>query len=361
MFTVDATLLANKLKLINNASATRSTLPILSNVLIDADKKNGMVELACTNLEVYSKTSFPVICDKGFKTTVSMHDLSAFVATLRGNVDVSKTAKGVELKCGTAKASLVVIDADEFPMDRVMDGKSVLFRREELTKMIGAVAFSASTDEARPILNTCNLKVKDKKLNLAATDGFRLAVYSSDVDYDDVQVSIPVSGLDCVSKMEGELISVYLDENAAQFVGENFTSTINLMSGNFPDYNAIVPKVFNQHVVFSQLDWLTKVLKRSLMFDDLKVIMGKVDEGILFSAASEDHGDFAESVPFDTNVENVDKFMCLNTNMLLDIVGVAGKLGKVLKMEMNGAASPVKFTVEGVDNWLAVQMPMHVS
>jgi DNA polymerase-3 subunit beta len=312
-------------------------------------------------LEVYSKTSFPALFDKGFTTTVSMHDLSAFVSTLRGNVDVSKTGNNLSLKCGTAKASLVVIDAEEFPTDRIMDGKSVVFRREQLIKMIDATSFSASSDEARPVLMTCNLNVKDKKAHVAATDGFRLAVYSSDVDYDDIHVSIPVGGLANVSKMEGELVSVYFDENAVQFVGENFTTTISLMEGNFPDYNAIVPKTFKQYVIFSQLDWLAKVLRRSLMFNDLNVIMGKADEGIIFSASSEDHGEFVESIPMDTNIENVDKFLCLNTNMLLEIVSVAGRLGKTLKMELNNPNTPAKFTVDGVDNWFAIQMPMHIA
>ncbi|NOH01121.1 MAG: DNA polymerase III subunit beta [Chloroflexi bacterium] len=170
--------LARGLSIVSRAVSPRSTLPVLSNVLIATDE--GRLRLSATNLELGITCWIPARIDENGSTTVPSRTFSDLVNTLPGDqVQLSLDVKTqtLHLKSGSSNNDIKCIDAQEFPplSTPEMQG-AVQLNVADFKEMIQQVAFAASTDEARPVLMGVLMNVEKDKVTMAAADGFRLSV-----------------------------------------------------------------------------------------------------------------------------------------------------------------------------------------
>ena len=175
--------LARGLNIVSRAVSTRSTLPVLSNVLVATDE--GRMRLSATNLEMGITCWIGAKIEEEGSTTVPARTFTELVSTLTGqNVEMSLTVRiqTLNVRSGSSNTDLKCIDSQEFPPLPATDlADGIELNVADFKGMIQQVVFAASTDEARPILTGVLVTVQDNHLTLAAADGFRLSVRTAEL------------------------------------------------------------------------------------------------------------------------------------------------------------------------------------
>jgi DNA polymerase-3 subunit beta len=239
--------------------------------------------------------------------------------------------------------------------------------------MIDQVVFAAATDESRPILTGVLAKFHQGGLTLAAADGFRLSVTAADVgvDLDEaVSIIIPARALAELSRIsadEEDPIDLIItpQRNQILFHLSNTDLVSQLIDGNFPDYNQIVPKGHNTRTLVSTQE-LLKAVKVAFLFarDAANIIRFNVVPGseltpgqVIVTGTSAEFGDNVSEL--DASIEGDEIEIAFNARYMIDALSVAGTPEVVL--ETSTPSSPGVIRPVGGDDFLCVVMPMHIT
>ena len=367
--------LARGLSVVSRAVSPRSTLPVLSNILIASDE--GRLRLSATNLELGITCWIPARIDEEGSTTVPARTFGDLVNTLPGDqvhllLDVK--TQNLHVKGGTSNNDIKCIDAQEFPPLPVpeMSG-SVQLNVADFKEMINQVAFAASTDEARPVLMGVLLHVEKDKLTMAAADGFRLsvrkAVLSNPVSQP-LNLIIPARALNELARVasDGE-DSIYMvsPKNRGQvlFRVKDVEVVSQLIDGTFPDYQQIIPRNYKSRTLVSTASML-KACKQAEIFAregsnvarfDIKQANGEMQPSeVEISATSEETGKNETIV--EATVDGGSVLIAFNVKFLREALEVIKTPNVAL--ETSAANAPGVLKPVGDDNFLHVIMPMHL-
>lgn len=375
--------LSRGLNIVGRAVSPRSTLPVLGNILLATDE--GRLKLAATNLEI------GIVCWIGAKVeddgavTAPARLLSEFVSQLpaeRIDMDLSVRTLMLNLKCARYDTNIKGIDASEFPIIPTSDGAEVIrIEAETLRKMINQVAFAAATDESRPTLTGVNARFNDKRLTLAATDGFRLAVRSTELATaapEKSEVIIPSRALTELSRIIGLLPKA---EGEAQMVEITIASARNqilfhlpdvdmvsqLIDANFPNYEAIIPKSFATRTIIDTQAAL-RALRVANLFarDSSNIVRFQMTPGhdgapasLTMTATSAESGDNLANL--DVIIEGPEGEIAFNGRYMLDVLNVIDEPQIALETTRASAPGVVRPVGVGPDEFTCVVMPMHIS
>src|SRR5512135_250640 len=170
--------LAKGLSIVGRAVSSRSTLPVLSNILLSTD--GARLKLAATNLEIGVSCWLGAQVEDEGAITLPARLLTDWVNSMpAARIDMEMVVRSMKLnlKCARFESNINGIDASEFPLIPSADGeRSLGIAPAALRTMIDQVVFAASTDESRPALTGVLCKLDGDRLLLAATDGYRLSV-----------------------------------------------------------------------------------------------------------------------------------------------------------------------------------------
>ncbi len=263
--------LSHGLGIVKTAVANRSTLPILTNILIDARATDERVRFAATNLDIGIKWWIPGQILAPGAVTVPARVMTDFVSTLaEGPVELTLNESTQTLRVinGRTMANIKGIDAKEFPeMSSAGEPKAqVLLDAKPLGEMLDRVVFAAATDESRPVLAGVCAKFDAKQLTLAAADGFRLSVQHTGIEgsspVEPFSLVIPVKALQEVSRLcSGQLEPVKLivasDRNQVRFVLSVSEVIAQLIDGAYPDVSRIIPETHTSRAVVNASELLT--------------------------------------------------------------------------------------------------------
>src|SRR2546430_8287922 len=171
--------LAEGLPVVGRVGPTKSTLPVLSNVLLST--RDGELQLTANNLELSVAHRVPAAIAREGEITLPSRLLSDYVALLdhgqKVELDLNPKTHKVHLACGRYEANVAGIDAEDFPpIPTVSGGASFALPASVLKESINQVVFAAAPDDTRPVLAGVLVKLSGGTLTLAAADGFRLAV-----------------------------------------------------------------------------------------------------------------------------------------------------------------------------------------
>jgi len=367
--------LAKGLSIVSRAVAARSTLPVLGNILLATE--NGRLRLSATNLELGITCWVGAKIEEEGSTTVPAKTFVDLVNTLPQdtvNLDLTIRTQTLNLVCGRTQAHLKGIDAQEFPLIPAADLENSLeLNVEDFKEMINQVAFAAATDEARPILTGVLAKIDGSTLTLQAADGFRLAVRTaslSNAPADPVNAVIPARALSELARIIGSDEPVYMslppNRGQAIFHHGNVELVSQLIEGNFPDLNAVIPKKYTTRAILPT-DEFRKACRTSDIFAReaahtarLKIKPGtELTPGhVSISATSAETGDNVAEI--DATVEGAAMEIAFNVKYLVDVLNVIDTPNVAL--ETTAATSPgVVRPMSGNDNYLYVCMPMHLS
>lgn len=373
--TVSQEQFSHGLRVAGRAVATRSPLPITSNILVAAD--SGALKLSATNLEIAISTWIEGSVAEDGAVTLPARLLTEFVDTLPGgsiDLTVKPGSQSANLQSGRFEATIRGMNADDFPVIPTADGDVAASLQADLLKdMIDQVAFAAAMDDTRPILTGVLATFADRTLTLAAADSFRLAVRTGELANPargDFSVIIPARTLTELAKIlpDGEhLVEISVTPNRNQVVFRTDTVHVvsRLIEGNFPNYKQIIPSKFATKVVVGTGD-LLKATKIASFFsrDNSNVITLEVQPGgeagvgnvIVTGAAAELGEDRGE---LDAVVNGSAAKVSFNSRYINDVLGAVES--SQVGLEITGPNSAAVFRpIDSVD-YTHVVMPMHVA
>jgi DNA polymerase-3 subunit beta len=375
--------LARGLSIVGRAVASRSTLPVLGNVMLSTD--GGRLKLSATNLEIGINCWVGAKVQEEGATTVPARLLIEFVNSLPPEqIDMELTVRTQELnlRCAHFEANIKGIDAQEFPIIPTSgDGEAVIhLERGSLRRMIDQVAFAAATDESRPILTGVLVKFEADQLVMAAADGFRLSVRTEpapELTSEPISVIIPARALTELARItapsgpmvEGEEdfveITITPARNQILFHMKDIDLVSQLIEGNFPDYNQIIPKEYNSRAVLDVASFL-KAGKVSFLFarESANIVRLQIEPGgelspghLIMSATSAELGSNVGEI--DATVEGEPIEIAFNARYLIDILSVINTAQVIL--ETTNSSSPGLLRPVGDQSFIHVVMPMHLS
>lgn len=366
--------LQRALSRVGRAVATRTALPVLSNVLLSTD--NGRLRIAATNLEIGVTTWIDADIEEEGRITIDARLLGEFVNTLPAGT-VTLTTDDVRLsltvQSGRDKASINGIDAEDFPVIPAVseEGFHVDIDAQLLRESIGLVEFSAASDESRPVLAGVMTRLDGDRLVLAAADGFRMAIVEHTLDQpvpERQDLIIPARSYRELARIIGDAdgaIRLAVTPNRSQVLARvGDTEWVSrLIDGTFPDVKQIVPKDLATRVDIGRESLLNAVRRASYFArENNDVVFLTVQPGeddlapgnVEVSANAADRGNSQSFV--DASVTGNEIRVAFNSHYLTDVLSVL-RTGQVM-LGLNGANAAGIVRGSGNDDCTHVIMPM---
>ncbi|MDW7645167.1 MAG: DNA polymerase III subunit beta [Desulfuromonadales bacterium] len=349
----------------------RNTIPILSNVLIEA--KNNEVIFTATDLEVGIQTSYDSNIKENGKITVSAKKIYEIVKELP-DYEISFKAKDnswIEIRCNKSVFNIVGLSSEEFPYFPEFDNVNFLqINSDTLKEMLEKTSFSISNDETKYNLNGIfikNVKINDiKKLRFVSTDGHRLSLIQKEIKINEFPelnkgVIIPKKGIMELRKIVDDNIDVinigFIDNNAVIKQGKT-NLLMRLVDGEFPDYDRVIPKDNNINIEID-VNNLFHALKRISILASEKskgIKLSFNENNLVISSSNPDYGDAKEDVSIDYSGPEIS--IGFNAKYLLDILG--GYTEDKIKLSIKDNLSPGLITPIDNSDYFAVVMPMRL-
>jgi len=369
--------LAHGVNVVSRAVTSRSTLPVLSNILIKTDE--GRLRLSATNLELGISAWIGAKVSQEGGLTVPARTFVDLVSNLP-NEDVIMTlderTQSLNVKCGTLNTDIKGISAEEFPPMPTPDDESAIpLNVENFKEMIQRVAFAASTEDTRPNLTGVHMSFQGDVLEMAATDGYRISISKAAIGHkppQNLEALIPARALSELSRIavngdETLLMSFPAARGQVIFHLKDAELVSQLIEGNFPNYTAIIPSTFKTRTVLNTAQLLkackqTEIIAREGSYIgrlDIQPEAGSTGSGaqMEISATSEQTGSF--EVIVDASVDGVPLLISFNIRFLREALEVI-KTANVL-LETNAANTPGMLRPVGDDSFRHIIMPMNVN
>ena len=272
--------LQKALDVIANVVPSKTTLPILTCVLMEAQE--GRLTLSATNLDVSITTTTEdvEIKDEG-RIALPADKFVSFVRTLRsGTVKFAQKGEKVNLSCGSARMTQMTMNVEEYPALKELEEVNGLdIEAALLIEMINETSYSVSRDETRPALMGINWEITPDSLTLVATDAHRLSRSFRNMTWtvkEPRNMIVDTAGLRHLPRIVAGLknddeasanITVFLGENQLSFRAGNTVLHARLLEGPFPDYNAVIPKDNDKDVTVDKSDLGQAIRRVSIMAD----------------------------------------------------------------------------------------------
>lgn len=253
------------------AAGSRSTLPILSNVLIKVD--GGKATLTTTNLDLAVVTYLPTISTQDGEITVPAKLLADFVSNLpRGEVTISTKETKVTVSSSSYKSTLNGVYADEYPeLPEINEKEAVIIKMnvDDFKLAINEIIFATSNDTTRPNLTGVYFNTAEGAMYVAATDGYRLTERKFvDKVSSEVKAIVPTASLNEVMRSiddSAEEIEILFGDSQVRFRLGSTEVTSKLIDGAYPDYRKLIP-TSSQVEVDLDTDELVRVAKLAELF-----------------------------------------------------------------------------------------------
>ena len=348
------------------AVGAKSTLPILSNVLIRVD--NSKVSFITTNLDMAVVDYVPVISAQDGTITVPARLLAEFVQNLPRGEKIKLSVDGTKVKTSAGKYSSVIngVAADDFPeLPEIDEKKAVIYRMgvDEFKVGLSEVIIAASGDTTRPALTGVYFNTDNNTLYVAATDGYRLAEreFISKVQ-SEVKAIVPTASLQEVLRSipeDAEEVEILFDEAQVRFRVGELEITSKLIDGTFPDYRQLIPKD-NEIKVTVDRDELNRIVKMAALFarESNRAITCETDaEKGTFAVSSISNEVGENQSVLETDVDKSGKVK-LDSRFLMDALNVLEE--ERVKMEFSLNSAPVLLMNENDKKYRHIIMPLNV-
>ena len=304
-FSVSKDKLLEGLSTVQNVVSTRTTLPILSNVLLQATE--GELKLTTTDLDVGVRGRVEAHVERTGATTLPARRLFSIVrelpaAEIYAEIDTKNLAS---IRSGSSYFKILGLPEEEFPpLARFENAKSFGISQKDLKDALRKTSYAISTDETRYVLNGILFSFKENKLTSVATDGRRLALVDLELEFprsQEIDVIVPTKAvveLQRLVKDEGE-VKVSVGENQIAFELNDALLVSKLIEGNYPNYRQVIPSEAKERITLERETFLNAVRRVSLLASEksnsVKLIFTKGNMDIV--ATTPDVGEAKETLP----------------------------------------------------------------
>jgi DNA polymerase-3 subunit beta len=354
----------------------RTTLPILSGVLIEATEAG--LTLSSFDYEVSAQTEISAEVDEPGKILVSGRLLADIASRLpAAPVQFSTEDSRIIVNCGSAQFTLLSMPVEEYPTLPQIPKQFGLLPAEAFANAVGQVAVAASRDDVTPVITGVQLEVSENSLSLVATDRYRVAVREIDWDPGDtptgetITALVPARTLQEIGKSFGHsgtiavAITTTDDRELIAFRADKKTVTSLLIKGNFPPVKRLFPENVDNYAVINTAELIDAVRRVSLVLEREAALRFTFSvDGLVLEAVGSEQAQASETI--DTFLTGDDTVVSLKPQFLLDGLGaVHSEFVRIsfTKTENPNKPGPVLITSQsskdqpGADNYKYLLQP----
>jgi DNA polymerase-3 subunit beta len=363
------------LSIVGRAIDSRPTLPILANVMLSTD--DARLQLSATNLELGITVWIGAKVEEDGAITVPARTLQELVSTLppeRVDMDLDVRTLTLHLRCAGKSANIKGMDATEYPLipefnpERAVAVPGLVFKQ-----MIDQVVFASAKEDNRPVLAGVLMRFEGDVLTLAAADGYRLSVRTTELEFgvgdrEPEPMIVPAKTLNELSRVISDeddeiLISMPDGRGQVMFSLSSVVMVSQLIDGKFPDYEAIIPRSYETSLLAYTDDLLAACRSSEVFAKDsantARIMIEpsgdvNVPGRVIVAGKSQEKGD-AEA-PLDASIEGHGVEIAFNIRYMIDVLNVIREDQVVL--ETSGPTSPGVVRPAGRDDFIHVIMPM---
>jgi DNA polymerase III subunit beta len=354
--------LVSALGVVSRAVSTRTSVQILSGILIEA--RSGELKLAATDMELSLRATAMAQTEGDGAIVLPGKTLVDIARLLPGDevtIEHKPAESVVHVTAGSAEYTLHTYNPEDFPRLPELDAvQTFVVDRESLLETIHRVARAASRDESRPVLTGILVSFRDGKIIMAATDSYRLAVKETELDGSapDLEAIVPSRALQELARIAtaGETVEVGVHENQVLFSLEGVWLTTRRIDGQFPNYRQLLPEAFEHELTLPRVELLDVVRRAAVMIQRATPLQLRFAEGELtVIARTQDVGESKESMPVGFTGETLE--IGFNADFLRD--GLESMDGDDVRLKLISPLRPAVIQGEG-DDFTYLVMPIRL-
>jgi DNA polymerase III subunit beta len=367
-FTIAKDQLLGGLQAVQNIVGSRTTLPILSNVLLHCEEER--LDLTATDLDVTIRSSVQAAVQRPGAITVPVKKLFGIARELGvGEIEFEVDDKNAcRISAGGSYYRMNGLTADDFPpLPKFSDSRRVVLPQEKLKAMLRRTAFAVSTDETRYVLNGIFLSLKEHRITMVATDGRRLALTDEELEISDdsqMEFIVPTKAINELNRMlqaKGD-VEIKVSENQASFLltSEQSGSTLittKLVEGSYPNYKQVIPSEAGERIPIAREELLQALRRAEIMTSEKSnsVKLAFTRNNLAITANTPEVGEARESLAI--NYKGDDRAIAFNPGFMMDPLK-ALDVDEIF-FEITDELSPGVIKINGP--FLYVIMPMRMS
>ena len=376
-FSVQRADLVREVALLQGVVERKTTIPVLSNILVEALQDS--LRITATDLELGIRTTCPATVKKTGATTIPAKKLLDYIRQLQDDeirFKMTESASGgsLQVTCGRSHVRMSAMARDNFPVLPDCAGKLATIPPAVLNQLINRTLFAISAEESRYTLNAALLILKPETMTMVATDGHRLAHAETTESVvqqgysgvsGELRILVPKKAMTELSRLladmpEGTNVEFYKDDNHIFFRMGRRMLISRMLSGQFPNYEAVLPKGNDRIITIEQEELLAAVRRVALFSDErshsIRMQFGK-DELKMVSSSS-DAGESEESLP--VSYAAAAFTIGFNWQYLLDFLTATGAGKVALEFKDEQSAGQMRPLSDDGMNYRYIVMPMRV-
>ena len=373
-FKINSTDLLKALSHIHGIVEVRHTLPILSNIILEA--KDDKLILSSTNLDIYCSDKIKAEVLKSGEVSVPAVTFFEIIKRLPSGSEVlmimEEDENEITLTCGRSKFNLSTLKTDDFPIISDSDlSTNFVLSADELIRIIDKTKFAVSNEETRYYLNGIFLHKAERNsiqfLRAVATDGHRLAQYDIPLPQgaeDITGIIIPKKTIYELRKVLDDAngdVSVSLNENKIKFSFNDLKVVSKVIDGTFPDYTKVIPQKNDKNFKTNNSDLKNAIDRVSAVAANeeskSKAIKFCIENNSLsLSVESQSKGSANEMIDVNYSGDKVD--IGFNSKYIIDICNEVD--GDEISISLSDSISPAIILDKTDENLFFVLMPMRI-
>ena len=343
----------------------RHTLPILSNLLLEA--KNNNIQLTATDLEMQISLNIECKFSGELSTTVSAKKLLDICRSLpdAADIDMQNNDSRMTVKAGKSRFNLQTLPAADYPVMTKVAGKgiSIKISQIEFKRLLKQVEFAMAQQDIRYYLNGLLLEVMENKLNLVGTDGHRLSFTSTTLNqsYDKIDVILPrKTVVELIKLLDDSQDEINIEISAGQvnFAFNEIRLISKVIDGKFPDYHRVIPAGHQNIFSVNRAAVLTAMQRASILSNEkyrgIRVVLSANNLKLISTNTEQEEAE--EELEIDYKKDMLD--IGFNVTYLIDVLNNTQQ--ENVNFSFADANSSCLITVPNDDNYKYVVMPMRI-
>lgn len=352
--------LAKALNIVGRVATGRQPLPVLSNILIKAEKSR--IQISSTNLEIAITETVGGKVEEAGAITVPARLMGDFVSGLpKENIKLETDGARMVVRAGQHRSTINGMPAEEFPsIPTITDGTTQKIPVKNLTQALQQTVFAASSDETRPVLTGVYFYTHENEMLIVATDSYRLAERKLGTTKNSFKLLIPATAMGDLLRILNdapEQLEITYDDSQVYFRAGDSELITRQIDGEFPEYRELIPNK-SDIVASASREELINITKIASLFaresaGGVTLAVSEDDKKISISSIASQIGENTSKV--DAKVSGSGE-VTLNSRYLLDALNVLED--EEVQIRFSGKLNPVMVSSGPQSDYTHVIMPL---
>ena len=343
----------------------RHTLPILSNLLLEA--KNNTIQLTTTDLEMQISLTIQAALQEELSTTISAKKFLDICRSLPDGIDIDLMSKDsrMTVKAGKSRFNLQTLPAADYPVMTKVSGQSIQIQlpQLELKRLLKQVEFAMAQQDIRYYLNGLLLEVDGNKLNLVGTDGHRLSFTSTTLNqsHEKTNVILPrKTVIELIKLLEDndEEVTIEIAAGQVNFAFGDMRLISKVINGKFPDYHRVIPSSHGNTFTANRVEILTAMQRASILSNEkyrgIRMVLS--ENNIKLISTNTEQEEAEEELEISYTQDSLD--IGFNVTYLIDVLNNTQQ--ENINFSFADANSSCLITVPEDNDYKYVVMPMRI-